>query len=627
LEILEDRTLLSTFVWTNRGSALSDTDSFNAVFGVNADTARAVVDSGLLTWQNIIQNFNFADGSNTFSLSISMDPPTHGNGAVAWTGAHMDGRGRPTGGRIVFDSGWDGHGGGYYLDSNPNSPAFEGDLLNPYVRNATPGTQASTLADFYTVLMHEMLHTLGLVSNPGYLLQLNPYGYLRNTGRPDTANYPGTLFTFTGPDVKALLTSDETGSSDLGRAEHTATAGDSYTDPVTHITYTGTLDAVNPFYQFGRRMLPSLQDVMILKDAYGYTVNMPPSFWTTTTSHIIATGTGPGAPPLVQVYDGVSGAMLFNFYAYGPSLLSGIQVAVGDVNGDGIPDIITAPGPGGPPDVRVFDGATGKLIQTFYPYAANFTGGVSVAVGDVSGDGYDDIVTGALSGNPDVRVYSGKDIANGTFDPNGASLLAHWFPYALMFNVGVHVAVGDVSGNGYADIVTGPSAGNPDVRVYSGHDIADGTFDPNGASLLAQWFPYALMFNVGANVAVGEVNGDGHADIVTGATIGNPHVKVYSGKDIADGTFDPSGASVLAQFFAYGLQYDIGANVAVGDVSTDGYADVITGSSAGSTHVKVYSGRAIASHCFNCNNPDGSLLQQFMAYAQFGAGVTVGAQC
>ncbi len=283
---------------------------------------------------------------------------------------------------------------------------------------------------------------------------------------------------------------------------------------------------------------------------------------------------------------------------------------------------------GAPGRVQVHKVQDGSLVTEFAPYGPSYTGGVSVAVGDVNGDGYPDLVTGATVGNPHVKVFDGKALATGTFDPNNpdASVLAQWFPYALQFNVGANVAVGNVENNGYADIVTGATVGNPDVRVYRGKDIASGTFHPDGSSMVAQWFAYGLQFNIGANVAVGDVNGDGFADVVTGATAGNPDVHVYSGKDITQGAFQPTGASLLAQWFAYGLQFNIGANVAVGDVNGDGFADVITGASAGNPDVRVFDGKAIAQGTFNPQVPTTSLLDHFFAYQlQFDIGVTVAA--
>jgi hypothetical protein len=254
-----------------------------------------------------------------------------------------------------------------------------------------------------------------------------------------------------------------------------------------------------------------------------------------------------------------------------------------------------------------------------------------VAAGDINGDGYPDVVTGAAVGNPHVKVYDGRAIALGTFDPNNpdASLLASFFAYGAGFNIGANVAVGDVSGNGLADIVTGASAGNPDVRVFSGQDIARGTFDPTGASLLAHWFAYGLDFNIGANVAAGDVAADGESDVVTGATAGNPHVKVYRGADIALGTFDPNNpdASLLTGFFVHAPDYqgfNYGAFVAVGDVNGDGYGDVVCGLSH-STAVFVYDGRAVAGGTFDGNNPKAQELTFFTVLPTLAPiGVTVG---
>jgi hypothetical protein len=283
---------------------------------------------------------------------------------------------------------------------------------------------------------------------------------------------------------------------------------------------------------------------------------------------------------------------------------------------------------GAPGRVLVYNITTGALLEDFAPYGPSYTGPISVAVGDILGTGYDDMVTGAAVGNPDVRVFRGQDIATGTFNPANpaASQVAQWFPYGLNFNVGANVAVGDINGDGFADIVTGASAGNPDVRVFSGQDIANGTFNPVGASLLAQWFPYALQFNVGANVAVGDITASGFADVVTGATVGNPDVRVYSGQDIANHAFNPTGASQLAQWFAYGLNFNVGAFVAVGDTNGDGYPDVITGASSGNPDVRVISGQAIANGTFNSANPTASQLTQFFAYGlNFNIGASVSA--
>src|SRR5262249_42255505 len=121
---------------------------------------------------------------------------------------------------------------------------------------------------------------------------------------------------------------------------------------------------------------------------------------------------GTGAPPLVTVFNATTGVPKFQFLAFGAGFLGGVHTAVGDVNGDGIPDIIAGAGAGGGPNVRVFDGNTGAMIRSFFAYDAGFMGGVNVAAGDVNADGFADIITGAgPGGGPHVKVFDGQSNA------------------------------------------------------------------------------------------------------------------------------------------------------------------------------------------------------------------------
>src|SRR5262249_9761788 len=146
-----------------------------------------------------------------------------------------------------------------------------------------------------------------------------------------------------------------------------------------------------------------------------------------------------------------------NFYAYDPRFAGGVFVTTGDVNGDGVPDIITGAGQGGGPNIKVFDGKTGNTIRNFYAFDSSFSGGLRVASGDVDGDGFDDIITAAgPGGGPHVRVFSG---ANG-------KVISEFFAFPASFVGGVNVAAGDLNGDGRAEIITGPGVGGgPLVRV------------------------------------------------------------------------------------------------------------------------------------------------------------------
>lgn len=169
-----------------------------------------------------------------------------------------------------------------------------------------------------------------------------------------------------------------------------------------------------------------------------------------------------GGGPHVKAFDGGNHAEVRSFFAYDPSFAGGVRVATGDVNGDGVPDIITGAGPGAGPHVKVFDGRTNAELMSFFAYPG-FTGGVFVAAGDFNGDGRDDIVTGADSIAPHVKVFDGA--TGGEI----RSFLA--FPG---FAGGVRVAAGDVNGDGRADIITGagPGAG-PHVKVFDGRTNAE----------------------------------------------------------------------------------------------------------------------------------------------------------
>src|SRR5262249_53548508 len=119
--------------------------------------------------------------------------------------------------------------------------------------------------------------------------------------------------------------------------------------------------------------------------------------WIPLQAQAYATGAGPGGGPQVNGYS-ASGTLLNAFFAYDPGFTGGVRVAVGDSNGDGIPDLLTAPGPGGGPNLRAFDGKTGAILRNFFAFDPNFTGGLYIAAGDVTGDGVADILVGADTG-------------------------------------------------------------------------------------------------------------------------------------------------------------------------------------------------------------------------------------
>jgi hypothetical protein len=302
---------------------------------------------------------------------------------------------------------------------------------------------------------------------------------------------------------------------------------------------------------------------------------------------ITATGADAGGGPQVNVYSTLTGTLELSFFAYDPHFRGGVRVAVGDLNGDGFPDVVTAPGPGGGPDIRVFDGRTGTLIREFGAFVPNFLGGVNVAVGDVNHDGVPDILVGAdAGGGPQVELFSGAD----------GSLLTSFYAYDLSFHGGVRVAVGDVNGDGYGDLITAAGAGGgPHVKVFSGND----------GSLSYSFMAYTPVFTGGVYVAAGDTNGDGKADVITGAGAGaGPEVRVFSG----------ATGGLLQDFFAYSPAFPGGVRVGAAAVAGAGHAEILTAAGPdGGPHVEFFDGLTLA------------LLDSFFSYAaQFAGGVFVG---
>ncbi|HSW37307.1 MAG TPA: peptidoglycan DD-metalloendopeptidase family protein [Candidatus Saccharimonadales bacterium] len=277
----------------------------------------------------------------------------------------------------------------------------------------------------------------------------------------------------------------------------------------------GTL--LNPFYSLQQAQIyqypvnyPALpNEILPYGQLFTGNVNIAMADFNGVSPPEIITGAGRGGGPHVRIFNSDHTYHAAGFLAYNPDMFSGVDVAAGDLNGDGINEIITAPGPGAGPDIKVFK-LDGTLMSEFFAYDDGFRGGVHVAAGDVDGDGIDEIITGAgPGGGPHVKAFK----LNGT-------VVSSFFAYEESFRGGVDVASADVTGSSADEIMTGAGpGGGPLVKV----------FDQSG-SLLHQFYAYSGDYAGGVRISAGNVRtSTAKAEILTAPeSYGGPEIKMFN---------------------------------------------------------------------------------------------------
>jgi len=300
-------------------------------------------------------------------------------------------------------------------------------------------------------------------------------------------------------------------------------------------------------------------------------------------AHIVAgPGPGPANAPLVRTFDPLAPeTAATEFTAYGVNE-SGVNLTCGDLNGDGLCEIVTGPGPGERfgPHVRAFDFEGTPLAGASFMAYGTPRFGVNVACGDLNGNGRDEIITGAGPGavfGPHVRAFE----MEGT-SPSPVSGVS-FFAYST-HRWGVNVCTGDIDGDGMDEIITGAGPGaifGPHVRAF---DVDGGTATPiPGVSFLA----YGTNKN-GVRVACGDIDGDGIDEIITApgpSRFFGPHIRAWN---CDGGVVTPIHR---VSFMAWSDITTFGATVAAADFDADGIDEIVTGPGPGETHpaaVKVW---------------------------------------
>jgi len=270
-----------------------------------------------------------------------------------------------------------------------------------------------------------------------------------------------------------------------------------------------------------------------------------------------------GRAPEVKIYSADNKHLDKSFMAFAEGFRGGGNVAIGDVDGDGVQEIIVGAGRGGGPQVQIFNHLGQPTGFNFFPFHPDFRGGVDVAAGDVNGDGIDEvIVSQASDGQARVKVYKADA---------GKTIIGDFLAYDPGFKGGVHVAAGDINGDDWDDIVTGSGM---DSKAHVRSFNAVGGF--TGLSL----FPFENDFRGGVDVAIGNVDGGEEAEIIVAKnTFGTGQVKVYK---------SDASKRVLGDFLAFPAGHTEGANVTAADIDRDGEDEVIVGSNGNGPHIRTF---------------------------------------
>jgi hypothetical protein len=558
-----------------------------------------------------------ADGSTTLNVAVFANIGYPTNPASDFTATIDWGDGTTTAGTATGD------GAGNYTVSGTHAYADEGSFTaRVTLSDDAPGTATVTVNNQVTVTEADTLipSATSVAGTEGFL-------------------FSGQVASFTDIGYPANSASDFTATIDWG--DNTTSTGT--------VSGTGGTFAVtgDHFYTASGHFTVS---VKLIDDAPG-TATATATTTATIEEQLLAAGTGAGQEPLVHVYDAVTGNLIATFDAFDPAFQGGVRVAVGDVNGDGVPDIIVAAGPGGGPHVKVIDGTKldqvgsngeildSALLGSFFAYDPNFSGGVYVAFG--ISEGTPEIVTGAgPGGSPHVKVIDATKLnqlqSNSVIADS--ALVAQFYAYSPFFNGGVRVAAADLNGDRVLDIVTGAGpGGGPHVKAIDGDSLSDldNNAEISNNALIGQFYAYTPTSAPSGGVFVAATDIGGNPIIITGdgsqadGAIDGPLVKVIDATklNMLDSNSEPTGAALLGKFFAYDPAFQGGVTVGAAEINGDTAADVITGAGpGGGPHVKVIDGNQLNNLQPNMEIADAAVLDSFYAFnATFIGGVFIGA--
>ncbi|MFH0828714.1 MAG: FG-GAP-like repeat-containing protein [Candidatus Kerfeldbacteria bacterium] len=294
-----------------------------------------------------------------------------------------------------------------------------------------------------------------------------------------------------------------------------------------------------------------------------------------------------GGKPQVKVYSATAGSKsIASFNAYKASYRNGLFISGGDIERKGGSNVVVGSGIGSIPEVQLYT-LKGKLVTRYFPFTKKMKTGAAVAVADVSGDGFNDIVIAPAGNYPGfVRVSR--------YNPTSKKFtrFAEFSAQSSKYRGGVNIAAADLDQNGFAEIIVAPASKGRQstVEVYE--------YDKKTKKVVKRtsFSAYAKSFNGGMKVGNADIDGDGIKEILVSPAPGATDVRVYS--------YSNRKARLMGKFFAGSTQFRGGVDVAGSDVNFDGKDEVLTAMySNGLPGVRVFSWNATTKKFSSTKSP------------------------